>query len=384
MIAQTGWQIDIHHDIAPLEAEWRALEARGACTLFQCFDWARIWYDINGRHKAAEPLIVTARRAGSGRVDAILPLCVTQKRFHREITFADLAVSDYAAPVFDPDAFKSADSASSLMKALAAALPDGDTIRLDKIPAFIGTARNPLVDLAHVERFPVGAWAMHVPDDGEGKRPPNASKRAFSKARSKAREIAAGHERRFRWLEGRDELDAAFRTMVDLRVRRFDELGRPELLKEPMWLDFYRRLAAHEAGTMRPAIITLEADGEVIAALLGIGHGDTFHHLMMGTAMEPWASSMPGLQLIFDLIRDCPARGYGRFDLTIGDERYKKDVGAERRDLFETRIPVTLKGRALCAAWRAKVALRGYPRLFAFLKGLRSGRTAQNPVSEAG
>ncbi len=364
------WEVQIHDAVEPLEMEWRALEARGACTAFQGFDWARIWYQAVTRHGAAEPLIVTARQPGGSRIDVILPLCRTRCRGYWEVAFADMGVSDFVGPVFDPESLRSAADMESLMAAVTAALPKADVWRIDKIPADIGAVRNPLMSLPGLAEFPVGLWGIALSAGQRGERPPHANRRVFNKTVRRRDELGQKFERTVEWVLDADRLASAFDELVGLRIARFDALGRPEILKDPVWHDFYHGLAAHSGGGLRVAVITLKADGQTIAALLGVGHRGAFHYLMAGFAMEEWADYMPGLQLVFDVMGECPERGFDYLDLTIGDERYKKDVGATRRPLYETRVPVTLKGWLICRAWRLKIALRNYPRLTALLKRL--------------
>lgn len=376
------WEVTVHEDIAPLEDAWRSLEARGGATAFQCFDWLSAWYEVIGRHGAAEPVIVTARRAGSPDVEAILPLCRTKRRFHSEVTFADLAVADFIGPVFAPEAFRARGAMRNLMAAVAAALPDGDVIRLDKISGTIGDLPNPLLDLPDLVPFPVSLWGLPLSGPA-APQPPGANKRVLARTRKRTAELEQTCDRAFRWSEEPAELESMFDALVDLRVSRFATLGRPDIFTDPMWLDFYKTLLGRRSDALRVVVTSISADGNTVAAIFGVGYRRSFHYLAAGFDMERFAHYMPGLQLVLDMTRECPDRGFDYLDLTIGDERYKKDLGAERRPLYETRLPVTLKGRLICLAWRAKVALRAYPRLFAAIRRLVRPGIVHRPTPAA-
>lgn len=370
------WHVAVHASIAMLKPEWRRLETQGHCTVFQTFDWLAAWYEVTSRHGAAEPVIVTARRVGSEETEVILPLCRIRRRGYWEVTFADLAVSDFVAPVFIPEAFERPGAMAALMKAVAAALPRCDVIRLEKIPATLGARCNPLLELRDVVPFPVGLWGVPL-SVSQMARPQRAKRRVFKNAERRRCELSKCFKREFEWSEGPESVREAFEELVALRIARFEALRRAEILKEPMWRDFYQTLAERHWESLRVVVARIKADGQTIAALFGVGHGSRFHYLVSGFAMEGWEHYVPGLQMIFDLMQECPSRGFDYLDLTIGDERYKKDVGAERRALYETRVPTSLKGRAVCLAWRQRVALRAYPRLIALLRRLASPLTGE-------
>lgn len=87
------------------------------------------------------------------------------------------------------------------------------------------------------------------------------------------------------------------------------------------------------------------------------------------------ARSSPGDLLLHSLLRDLVARGVGRFDLGVGEARYKNAVCDETIALVDSVIPATPLGALatpiLAALTRAKRALKQNPRLFASLTRLR-------------
>jgi CelD/BcsL family acetyltransferase involved in cellulose biosynthesis len=272
------WEIALHDDIGPLEPTWREIEARGCSTAFQSFDWLATWYEVVGRHGAAEPVIVAARHAGADEVQAILPLCRIRRRGYWEISFADLAVGDFAGPVFLPEAFVRPGASAALMDAVVRALPKADVIRLDKLCTTIGGRPNPLLDLADVVPFPVGVWGLTVDADTVSKPPPGAKRWLFAKAEKLRSEIAAKFDQTFEWCEGPDRLPTIFETLLDLRIARFEPLGRPDLLKEAMWRDFYRAMAARPDSTE-----TLRSAD--VPALVVVGEEDTLTRVDEAHAM---------------------------------------------------------------------------------------------------
>ena len=75
-------ELSLHHDLASIEADWRAFEANADCTVFQTFDWLFTWFCNIGVHEAGKPAIVI------GLGDTPLPGCLrsrawTASRFRR-------------------------------------------------------------------------------------------------------------------------------------------------------------------------------------------------------------------------------------------------------------------------------------------------------------
>ncbi|MBL8572297.1 MAG: GNAT family N-acetyltransferase [Hyphomicrobiaceae bacterium] len=357
---------EIHDDPATIEADWRALEADGHLTAFQRFDWCRPWYGAVGAHGRARPLIVLVR-AADGRAVMILPLCRYRRGLMRVIGFADLRVADYVAPVVSGDRRYEAADHDAMLAAALAALPACDLLRLSKMPARVGGIENPLMRLAGVARFPVSAWSVPLGGAGEVDLRLKSGGQARRKWAKAERTLAP----RLR-VAGVDlTVEAAFEALVAQRRVRFGALGRDDVLADPLWLEFYRRAAVGNDGRPAVELTQLELGGEVVANALGIDFAGAYHIIIPTFRIDgDWPKASPGLCLIAALMRRSMARGDRLFDLTIGDEPYKREFDAEEQPLHETTLPRSPVGRLAAAIWRFKVALRAYPRLHAALKRL--------------
>ena len=96
-----SWRAEVYRDYSVLELAWRQLEKNGHCTVFQGYDYAAALYDAASSTGAAEPLIVVVSKEGGG-IAWILPLCISRNGKLKVISFADLGLADYAAPVIAP------------------------------------------------------------------------------------------------------------------------------------------------------------------------------------------------------------------------------------------------------------------------------------------
>ena len=93
---------------------------------------------------------------------------------------------------------------------------------------------------------------------------------------------------------------------------------------------------------------------------------------------EEIAKSSPGDLLLMRVIGYCCASGIERFDLGIGEARYKAALCDETMPLFDAFVPMTLGGRAYvaCARMRqaAKRRIKRDPKLLRLLNRLRAAR----------
>lgn len=364
MTAPARFVASLHQSVGEVAEAWRELETGGHLTAFQRLDWCRPWYAVTTAHRRAETFIILVRDArDSGRPVMLLPLCRIRKGWLRVVGFADLRVTDYVAPVVSGDArFGPADHDAMLAAALDA-LPDCDVVRLAKMPARVGGIDNPLMRLAGVRRFPVSAWAAALADGG-GLRPGGQARRKWMRAeRTLAPRLMAG---------GRDvPVETVFATLVEQRRARFGALGRRDVLADPVWRDFYQRVSAGCGGPAAAELTQLELGGEVAATALGIDFGGAYHVIIPTFRTDgAWGRVSPGLCLLAALLRRSATRGDSLFDLTIGDEPYKREFDVVEQPLHELTLARSPLGRVAAALWRLNVTARRFPRLHGLLKRL--------------
>lgn len=365
------WQIETRNAIDSVLAErWRAIETDGRCTVFQTLDWVSTWYEAARRHNTAEPVIVTARRAGAVEVEVILPLCRVRRRGYSLLTFADIAVSDFCGPVYAADAFTSADAVSGFALALSRLAREGDAIHFKKIAPTVNGERNPLLDLNGIELFPYNLWGVAL-ELGNASPPPSIPSATLASVTKRRSALDRKFNRTFVWEDEPERLTPLFDELVDLRLSRSNQIGREDILKEPIWRDFYRSLVSTPQHGIKPIIVRIAIDGATIATLFAVGYRNAFHYLLPTYVMKKWNRYTPGYVLILDAMEAAAERGYGYFNFSIGDAPYKEAFGGQSTPLHEAFIPLTARGRAAHAAWYASRRLRRFPRLEALVRGHR-------------
>jgi len=335
----------------------------GHRTAFQHGHWLGAWYAAFADHA---PLIAVISDAATGRDIAVVPMISHVRRGIRVVEFADLGVSDNNAPILACDAtFDAADMRAigdALVNALRA-LPDGfDLLRLKKMPAHVGGKPNPLVSLGRTGSCSVNGNLVLIGDDYADYR---ASLRrlqlprcwrVFNRLGSARFEIATDVAR------ARELLD----VMDVQQEERMRQLGSPFVLNDDVHAGFYREVARQGVAEGYAVISALVCDKGIVATTLGVRYGATYLLLRISHTGKTWANFSPGLLVTERTMEALHAQGVRRFDLSIGNQDYKRRLGAERVPL--TDVSVALSWRGLPYAWRDHAAqgLRRHPRLAAF------------------
>jgi CelD/BcsL family acetyltransferase involved in cellulose biosynthesis len=368
---QAGYSVTFAGETDEMEAALRS--AGGLAALpFQHRLWLEAWFATAGRQAHIRPLIATIRDEARDQLAMLLPLVELREKGRRIVEFADLGITDYNAPLLGPAAPRCAESAESLWEALIRELPEVDAIRLTKMPGEIGGQPNPLALLSSSRRSHLHGNVVSAPSFGE-----------FKSARGRARRKEVERSWRvFRRLGGtefrraRDVTEALdiLGCMERQQRRRIESLGLPYLLDTPPIAAFYRKLVAEGFASGYAVVTALRAEGEVVAALLGIRSGSRFTVLRISNAGDFWKPSSPGRLVITHTMQELCAEGCTSFDFTTGDYEFKRRLGAERGDLFELTLARSWLGLPIIAKAAVKAQMRRYPELAGRVRRLLRGK----------
>lgn len=342
--------------------DWRQAASRlnaGHRTAFQHGDWLGPWYEAF--HDLA-PLIAVVSDAATGKDVAVVPMISHVRRGIRIVEFADLGVSDNNAPILALDAELDADAINKALVDALRALPDGfDLLRLKKMPAHVGGKPNPLVSLGRIGSSSLNGNLVLTGDDYEDYQASIKRMqmprcwRVFTRHAGARFEIAKDVARAH-----------AFLDVMDLQQQaRMRKLGSRFVLNDTTHARFYREVARQGIADGYAVISALVCDEAVVATAFGVRYGATYFLLRISHAGDSWSSCSPGLLVTERTMAALHAEGVRRFDLSIGNQDYKRRFGAERVPL--TDVSVALSWRGAPYAWRDHAAqgLRRYPRLAA-------------------
>lgn len=345
--------------------DWRQAASRlsaGHRTAFQHAYWLGAWYEAF--HDVA-PLIALISDAATGKDIAMVPMISHVRRGIRIVEFADLGVSDNNAPILALDAALDAAATDAVNKALVdalRALPDRfDLLRLKKMPAHVGGKPNPLASLGRIGSSSLNGNLVLMGDAYEDYQASIKRMqmprcwRVFNRHAGARFDIAMDVARAHELLDVMDVQQQA----------RMQKLGSRFVLNDDAHARFYREVARQGIAEGYAVISALVCDEAVVATTLGVRLGATYFLLRISHAGDSWSRCSPGLLVTERTMAALHAEGVRRFDLSIGNQDYKRRFGAEPVPL--TDVSIALSWRGAPYAWRdhAAQALRRYPRLAA-------------------
>ena len=361
----------IYTALSSLAPVWREVERDGDRTVFQTFEVFAAWV----RH-IAEPnnvrwLAAALHDRKTGAPLLILPLTVTEANGLKIIECADRGIADFNGPVIARGFVPSAADMAAYWDALKAALPPADLVRLSKLPARLGQARNPLLRLPNVHAMKLSNWKADLAPDFPGWLERNVPEKLRADLAQRRRKLGKRGPIEFKIAETEAEADRLLDELIAERQERFEALGRRDLLADEHCRRFYRSLIRPGDGRSPAVIQALMVGGEIVATGYGLVHNDAFHMIFPGFAGKGWRNYSPGLQLFLASMEWAAGLGLKHYDFTIGDEGFKRDLGAEEHLLYEKLAALSPRGRRVVYLDRLRRFVRRNPMLARALTWLR-------------
>ena len=361
-VAQLDGRVSGRSDIAfDFVRDWREAASRlnaGRRTAFQHGYWLGAWYQA---FDDVAPLIAVISDAATGKDIAMVPMISHVRRGIRIVEFADLGVSDNNAPILAPDAALDAAAGRAIGRALVAALrtlPDGfDLLRLRKMPAEVGGKPNPLVSMGRIGSSSLNGNLVLMGDDYADyqasikRMQMPRSWRVFSRHDGARFEIATDVARAYELMDVMDVQQQA----------RMRELGSPFVLNDAAHARFYREVACQGIAEGYAVVSALVCDEAIVGTSFGVRQGATYYLLRISHAGESWSSCSPGRLIIERTMAALHAKGVRRFDLSIGNQDYKRRFGAVRVPLTDVSVALSWRGLPFALRDHAAQGLRRQP-----------------------
>lgn len=310
-----------------LSPEYVELFDNSAATAFQHPIWLHSLYTRLASHAEATPLVVVVRRRSTGNLAMVLPLLRLRRGPIRTVEFADLRVSDYLAPVCSRNVFSELIEDESACAEIACLVRPFDLLRMTKLP----DGRLPIENLLAAPRrvaMETNAYATVLVAPFEQWRA-SAIDRSYQKELAKKyRQLQKKGSLSFSCCDDGASVLGTLDVMRKFRGPRFQSQGDGDLLQRPEYYGFYSDVARRGLGSF-VRLYAMKMDGDVIAAVLGLCHRNSFLVIMSAFDIAGYKSQSLGALMFEQVARDCIERGDQMLDFTIGDEPYKKLFGAQ-------------------------------------------------------
>jgi CelD/BcsL family acetyltransferase involved in cellulose biosynthesis len=322
-------EVDIEQAYDFLSQEYRDFYRAGRATAFQ----APLWMDHVHQRLApglgAKQRTLTVRSRRDGALLMLVPFVLQRSRGIRMLSPADFGVCDYNSIVGDRQALAAIADDRDLVRRINARLSGYDILMFRKVREddfdvariFVGT-RNSATDNA--------AYHSDIGDDFEEWQR-RTIRRKFSKElgrlqRQTEREFD-GYEHRIARTEA--EVVRVFELLPRWRAGRFER----DLLQNPLYLDFYREYAVSGLATGEAQTYVSYAGGEPVAMLFGPTGDGEFHAVLIGADMDKLGKQSPGIQLLYQTMKQRYLEGHRSFDMGLGNTGYKTHFRVEETQL---------------------------------------------------
>jgi CelD/BcsL family acetyltransferase involved in cellulose biosynthesis len=368
--------VDIFGDLGQAETIWRRLEdQQHFSTPYQRFDFLGPWQRLVGERENFRPFIVVAYDVDR-RPLLLLPLALRQEHGVRVASFMGGKHATFNMALWDRD-FAAAATRADLDTLISAirTRSEADVLAFIQQPQRWQDLRNPMALLPQQVSANDCPSMMIEPEAPPTARISNSFRRRL---KGKERKLTALPGYRYRVAITDAEivhlLDAFFR----IKPLRMAEQKLPDVFADPGVEDFIRGICLMPlaGGGHVVDIHALECNDEVIAIFAGVADGYRFSMMFNTYTMSANSRYSPGLILVRNIIDHYAERGYRTLDLGIGSDSYKKMFCKSDEPIFDSFIPLSLRGAiaatAMSGVTRVKHLVKHTPALFHVAQKLRS------------
>lgn len=371
-------------DAAVLSA-WAQLEASAAASIYQTRAWLMPWIETLGRAARLSPRFVLAR-APDGAPRALLCLGLRRWGPFRVAAFLGGRDSNCNIGLFSPDTPWTPADLRRLLSQAGRAM-GADALLLMNQPFRLAGGLNPLALLPH-QPSPSAAFATDLAPQAEAVFAEKLSKDSRKKLRKKEARLAEMGALTYRIAASADERGQILDRFFEQRLERFRAQGIASDFEDPAMRAFIARASLPSPNGAAIELHALLCGTRIVAVYGGGAHQGQWSGMFNSFDADPEiAKSSPGDLLLMRVIAGQCAAGRTRFDLGIGEARYKAALCDEAVPLFDQAFAVTARGTVFVAlkalALKTKRAIKQNERLFALVKRLRSLRRGRPAIAQA-
>ncbi|MGX5666358.1 GNAT family N-acetyltransferase [Rhizobium daejeonense] len=377
-VASSALDITLHESMAPLEKEWRALEADPINSLHQSYDWCLAWAKTH-----RNPLAIIRGKRG-GKTAFILPLEIVRASMVRSAQFIAARYNNINSGLFSADfrAESNAAEATQISQAITGLLTGkADLVNLQNIPLEWRGEKSPFAALPAIENQN-HAFQLPLTEDFQKTIGQLNAKRRRKKFRGQVRKIeATGGFEHFVARSPREK-STLLNLFFEQKAIRFKALGLPNTFQAPETQAFFHLLLEVDGSSLDTPLelhaVRLKGQYEGrIAAIAGLSRKGDHVICQFGSIDEsllPEAS--PGELLFWLMIERSCEEGAALFDFGLGDQEYKRRWCTVETVQHDILLPISAAGHVASFAQRGvvrtKAVIKGNPQLYSFIQRLRA------------
>ena len=372
-------RVEVHETAWAALRAWREIDGFSTGSAYQARGFVLPWFEYVAPTVPATPLVIVGYDQAD-KPSVLLPLAVQKRGPFRLAMFAGGKHSNLNLPLLRPGFELSPDEARDFVIAGArAARLTPDVVVLHNQPVVWNRKPNPFA--AHDPTpSPSFAYGATIGPDAEAflKRIDSASTR--KKLKAKAAKLAALGPLHFERARDPDRARTILTAFVEQKTLRFAQKHKDPGVGGVAMRAFFDALATgHGGGEFALDLYALSVGDRIVATYGGLPRSRAWHGLFNSFNPDPEiARSSPGELLLRHLIRDLSTRGVERFDLGVGESRYKSAICDETIELADCVFAVTTAGRLGAKFETARLAAKRWvkstPWALSFVEQMRAGQ----------
>lgn len=351
-----SYVVDREDDLDFSSVEYTELFDRSTATLFQHPTWIDVVYRTLAPLKGATPLVVTVRCEGV--LVGVLPLVSRRRRGIRRVEFADLGVCDYIAPVLDREHEHALLTDPRVRDSIRSCLGRFDLLLLERLPGSPAQAAS-LLSARTTRRHPYDSHAISLPATHELWRREALDPQLLRHLDRKRKRLRPKGGVQLTRVTDPDRVEELLAHLQQFRRDRFAEHRGIDLVQDPGSFAFYTQVAQESLAHDGPVALSVLTVGESVAALsLDLVDDQRHLFLVVGYDFARLRNYCLGLIIVEELVARAIEAGRHTFDLTVGDESYKRELGARPTPMYAVRRAATARGLAAATALDLEAAAR--------------------------
>jgi len=377
-VDETQFRVSVYQSLDDCAVAWRLFESEARATVFQRHAWLNAWMHTVGCARGIEPRIALVRNA-AGDLVMILPLAIERTLGVAHFIWLAQDEADYHGPLIHPDwnTHTPREEIGRILTAIVASTPEVKAFSLTKTLATIEGMANPLQAIKHAAHPSSGHAITLTGDCFDTFYAEMRSKSTRKRDRQRRRRLEESGEVEFRIPETQSDQHAMLDAILAQKALWLKQRGIVDPFGSAEVKSFFHHLIDDQSARSTLHISALTVDGDVVAGNVGFVRNDRFY-ATIGCVTDGEASRhSPGTIHLHELLRWCYANNIKAFDLTVGDEGYKKDWCDAHLELVDIRVPVTFTGYLSLLPSRIKDRIKRHIKASPYLldKALSARRT---------
>lgn len=358
--------------------DWESIQREKTACIYQNYEWVRIASQTLEKENTI--LIITARM--NDELHFILPMAI-EDGFVKTLRWIGGTHANICSGIFSKAFLKSEqkDVIRDVFSLINKSIGGIVKTQLNNQPFHLNTYKNPMLSLPQqasvnsMYDMDLRDGLDAILDQGSGKR-----KRKLWRKQNRVAESMGGYE--LVSPQSHEDILEAVDEFMTLKGKRLKEMGVQNIFAKKNTIDFFIQMAVsppEEDGHLFKIFQLKIQDKTRAMYALGID-GDYCQAYVNAVEYDEFSDHSPGEMILYAMIEQLIADGYAKFDLGVGDERYKRSWCPGKHPLFDTNIALSLSAQPIIFGLRVKNKVKRYvrnnPQLWQKLKKIRKTKAS--------